>query len=97
MQTFDSIYFCGNSHFENDGFQNYLVFQPTHRYIKRVTNSNNHILSWKSKRLSDESIKPPSTSTNIRNALLNYVVTKIRVEFKRTCLNKIEFHLIMEK
>ena len=26
LETFDSIYFCGKSHFEDDGTQNYLVF-----------------------------------------------------------------------
>ena len=38
--------------------------------------------------MSDESIKPPSTSTNILNPLLNYVGTKIRVEFKGSCLKQ---------
>ena len=38
--------------------------------------------------MSDESIKPPSTSTNILNALLNYDGTKIRVEFKGSCLKQ---------
>ena len=28
LETFDSIYFRGKSHFEDDGTQNYLVFQP---------------------------------------------------------------------
>ena len=27
LETFDSIYFRGKSHFEDDGTQNYLVFQ----------------------------------------------------------------------
>ena len=74
------------SHFGDDGTQNYLVFQTTYRYFKRVNNTNNYILSWKSKRQSDERIKPPSTSANILNPLLNYVGTKTRVEFKRSCL-----------
>ena len=44
--------------------------------------------------MSGESIKPPSTSTNILNTLLNYIRTKIRVEFKGSCLkqNKISFN-----
>ena len=29
LQTFDSNYFRSKSHFEEDGTQNYLVFQPT--------------------------------------------------------------------
>ena len=44
LKTFDSIYFSGKSHFENDVTQNYLVFQPTQRYFTSVRNTNNHIL-----------------------------------------------------
>ena len=32
-----------------------------------VSNNNDHFISWKSKQLSDESIKPPSASTNLLN------------------------------
>ena len=28
LQTFDSSYFKGKNHFEDDGTKNYLVFQP---------------------------------------------------------------------
>ena len=31
LKTFDSSYFRGKSHFEEDGTQNYLVFQPIQR------------------------------------------------------------------
>ena len=31
LQVFDSIYFRGKSHFEDDGTQNYFVFQPMYR------------------------------------------------------------------
>ena len=34
LQTFDSSYFRGKSHFEEDGTQNCLVFQPINRYFK---------------------------------------------------------------
>ena len=37
LETFDSIYFRGKTHFEEDGTQNYLVFQPIYRYSKTVT------------------------------------------------------------
>ena len=37
LKTFDSSYFRGKSHFEEDGTQNYLVFQPMYRYFKRVS------------------------------------------------------------
>ena len=36
LKIFDSIYFRGKTHFEVDGTQNYLVFQPTNRYIKLI-------------------------------------------------------------
>ena len=62
LQAFDSIYFCGKSHFEDDGTQNWLVFQPIQRYFKTASANDSNILSWKSKGLSDESIKPPTTS-----------------------------------
>ena len=37
LQKFDSSYFRGKSYFEEDGTQNYLVFQPMYRYFKRVS------------------------------------------------------------
>ena len=35
LKTFDSGYFIGKSHFEEDGTQNYLVFQPMSIYFNR--------------------------------------------------------------
>ena len=51
LQTFDSLYFGGKIHFEQDGTQNYLVFQPMYWYFKRVigVGSGNYIYFWKSK------------------------------------------------
>ena len=63
LKTFDSSYFIGKSHFEEDGTQNYLAFQSINKYFKVITNTD-HISSWKSKGLSSESIKPPATSDN---------------------------------
>ena len=56
LKTFDSSYFRGKSRFDEDGAQNYLVFQPINRYFKLVYNKK-YISSWKYKRLSDETIK----------------------------------------
>ena len=42
-----------------DGNQACLIFQPMHKYIKTITNTD-YISSWKSKGLSDKSIKPPT-------------------------------------
>ena len=76
LETFDSIYFRGKSHFEDDGTQSYLVFQPIHRYFKTVSANDSNIVSWKSKGLSDESIKAPITSNKILNPSLDYAGTK---------------------
>ena len=61
LKTFYSISCRGKSHFEDDGTQNYLLFQTTYRYFKTVSANDRNILSWKSKGLFDGYIKPPTT------------------------------------
>ena len=81
LQAFDSSYFHGKNHFEDDGTQNYLVFQPVSGYFKMVTNTSK-VTAWKSKGLSDGSIKPPLTSDNSLNPGINYFDNaRIRVKF----------------
>ena len=82
LQAFDSSYFRGKSHFEDDGIQNYLVFQLTCSYLKRIGNID-HILEWKSKILSDESINPPTTFNNSLAPSLNYFGPKTIVKFDK--------------
>ena len=45
-------------------------------------------MSWESKGLSDESIKPPPTSKKKLNPSLDYVGTKARVKFYGDCLKQ---------
>ena len=76
-------HFRGNGHFEEDGIQNYLVFQPMHRCFKIIAGAVNcsHICYWKSKGLCDEGIKS-ITKFNYSDILyLNYYGTKIKVTF----------------
>ena len=61
LKTFDSSYFIGKSNFEEDGLQNYLIFEAIQRYFKVIAYTK-YISEWKFKGLFDESIKPPSTS-----------------------------------
>ena len=61
LKTFDSNYFIDKSHFDEDGTQNYLVFQLLKKYFKLITNTLS-ILSWQSKGLSTENIDPLTTS-----------------------------------
>ena len=72
---------------ENDGTENYLVFQPISRYFKVIASAN-YISPWKSKGLSDESINPPATSDNSISLLIDYLGDKIRLKFNRGCLKQ---------
>ena len=87
LKTFHLSYFIGKSHFEEDGTQNYLVFQPINKYFKVITNTD-YISSWKSKGLSAESIKPPTTSDNSLTPELNCYGIKTRVKFNGSCLKQ---------
>ena len=84
LETFDSSYFTGKSHFAEDRTQSYLVFQPTHKYFKLITNTLS-ILSRQSKGLSNENIDPATTSLS---PSINYVGNKIRVKFTGSCLKQ---------
>ena len=97
LKTFDSSYFIGKSHFGNeDGTQNYLVFQPLNKYFKLITNTH-YVSSWKSTGLSSETIKPPTTSDNSLTPVLNYYGTKTRVKVTRSCLKQSKVSYTHEK
>ena len=87
LKTFDSSYFTGKSYFEEDGTQNYLVFQPLKKYFKAITNID-YISSWKSKGLYAESVKPPTTSEKSLTSILNYYSTKTRVKCTGRCFKQ---------
>ena len=109
LKIFDSIYFRGKSHFEEDDTQSYLVFQPIQRYLKRTVNvgNDNYVYYWKSKGLSDEKINSIKTSDyGITPYLSYYDTNKIRVKFNRSCLKQdqatllyggiVDFYMIYE-
>ena len=82
LQAYDLSYFRGKTYFnEGDGKQNYLLFLPMRKYFKlnSVINFIDRVLSWQSKGISNESIKPPTTSDNSLYPKLNYYGTKTRV------------------
>ena len=58
-------YYRGKQYFDvGSGKQNYLIFLPMGKYFKlnSVVNTADYVLSWQSKVISNESIKPPTTS-----------------------------------
>ena len=69
----DLSYYLGKQYFdEGSGKQNYLVFLPINKYfiLNSVANAADYVLSWQSTGLSNESIKPPTTTNNSLTVLL---------------------------
>ena len=87
LKRFDSRYFIGKSHFEENGTQDYLVFQPLNKYFKVIANTD-YVSPWKSKGLSVEIIKPPTTSDNSFTPAVSYYGTKTRIRFTGSCLRQ---------
>ena len=56
-------------------------------YFKVIAHTK-YISSWKSKTLSDESIKPPATSDNSLSPLVDCLGDKIRLQFNGGCLKQ---------
>ena len=75
-------YFKGKQHFDGgSGKKNYLVFLPMSKYFKlnSIVAVVDYVLSWQSRGLSNESIKPPTASNNSLSPRLSYYGTKTRV------------------
>ena len=91
LQAYDLSYFKGKQYFdEGSSKKNYLVLLPMRKYFKlnSVVGVTDYVLSWQSKGLSNESIKPPTASDNSLNPRLSYRGTKIRVKFIGSCLKQ---------
>ena len=106
LQTFNSSYFIGKNYFEENGTQNYIVFQPVSRYFKTIANTK-FISSWESKGLSNKTITPYATSDNSLTPLIGYYDVKIRLKFNKSCLkqsnkltysygNRVNFYIVYE-
>ena len=77
----DFSYYCGKQYFdEGSSKQNYLVFLPLTKYFKlnSVVDTVDYVLSWQSKGLCNESIKPPTTTNNSLTPKLCYYDTKTK-------------------
>ena len=76
LQKFDSAYFRRKSHFEEDGTENYLVFQPIYRFFKSIIG------------VGDERLNFNTASKHKITPELSYYGTAIRVEFSGSCLKQ---------
>ena len=96
----DLSYYYGKQYFgEESGKQNYLVFLPMGKYFKlnSVVGVIDRVLSWQSKGISNESIKPPTASYDSLNPRLSYNDTKIKVKFTGSCLKQPKFTFTHKK
>ena len=59
-----------------------------HFKLNSVVGIIDRVLSWQSKGLSNESIKPPTTTDNGLNPELNYYGTKTKIKFTGSCLKQ---------
>ena len=59
--------------------------------------NSDYILLWKSKRLSDKSIKPPAASNNSLAPALNHTGTKSQIKFDKSCLKQDKVTFIQKK
>ena len=85
----DSSCFHGKNYFDEDGNQNYYIFQPISKYLKvAYVNNINYILSWKSRGLNDIKIESIKTNNYLLNPRIdNYDMSKIRTKFNESFLN----------
>ena len=83
LKTFDASYFRGKNYFDNNS-KNYLVFEAS--LSLKGGASYNSILSWDSKGVTKEIIKPSRSNNNILLPKIEYIDTKERVKFNGDCL-----------
>ena len=96
----DLSYYRGKQYFdEGSGKQNYLVFLAINKYfkLKSVVHTADYVLSWQSKGLCNESIKPTTTSDNSLTPELNLYGTKTKNKFTGSCLKQSSHILNHEK
>ena len=74
----DLSYYRGKQYFDEGSSKQNLVFLPMGKYFKlnSVVGVIDRVLSWQSKGISNESIKPPTTSNNSLNPRLVTMILK---------------------
>ena len=95
----DLSHYRGTQYFEEgSGKQSYVVFLTINKYFKlnSVVNTADYVSSWQSKALSNESIKPPTTTNSSLTPELNYNGAKTKIKFTGSCLKQ-SSHILTHK
>ena len=80
-------YLHGKSYFDEDGTQNYYIFQPISKYLKvSYVNDVNYILSWKSRGLVDIKIESIKANNYLLNPRMDIYQTS-KIKFNASFLN----------
>ena len=85
LKAFDSNNYNGKNYFDEDGIQNYLVFQSILKYF---TLDSSWIIKWVLKGLSNESLEVVFTSSNTLTPSVNYYREKTRLKFTGSVLQQ---------
>ena len=85
LEKFDAAYFRGKNYFEEDGTQNYLVFQPVYKYFEKT---GDKVSSWKSKGLSNEKTILTVISIDKSATKAIYDNARIKVKFNSDLLRQ---------
>ena len=82
-------YFLGSTLFDGEGgTQNYLVFQPVHKYLIAAVGNGSYIYYWQLKGLSDTKLDYIRALSYSITPILSYYGTKTRVEFNGSSLKQ---------
>ena len=78
-------YLKGKNYFDEDGTQNYLVFQGAYKYLEDASKNiiNFHANSWMSKGLPDKKI---SSVSGFKRPFIEYTNAKIKLKFDESIL-----------
>ena len=82
FQTYDLSFFIGQSYFNNDGAQFYLILQPSYRTITAFSILPFTVSEWESKGLSNEKFKPPYTANKSLSPKLLWNKSRLRLKFE---------------
>ena len=88
LQTYDLHFFIDQSYFNNDGSQNYLIFQTIYKTITTFSVLTSTISEWESKGLSNEKFKPTYISNKSLSPKQLWNNSKIRLKFERNWLKQ---------